>query len=40
MSWLVAAYSAVLLGIFLFIMRIRRLRRGLTPPDNRRSPRS
>lgn len=39
MSWLIAAYSAVLLGIFFFVMRIRRLRRGLTPPVDRRPPR-
>jgi len=39
MSWLIAAYSAVLLGVVFFVMRIRRLRHGLPPTDDRRSPR-
>lgn len=39
MTWLIAAYAAVLVGIGLFVVRMRRLRRQLTPPAERRPPR-
>ena len=40
MSWLVAAYAAVAVGVALYILRIRRLRRELPPPAEPRPPRS
>lgn len=41
MSWLIAAYAAVVLGVVLYGVRLRRLRRDLPPPPSQpRHPRT
>ncbi len=39
MSWLIAAYLVVALAIALYVMRIRRLRKGLPPWTDAQPPR-